>query len=354
MIVWLLGKLSLLLGVALLVVIVLFTLDLSTQQRRVEPLANEAAATVIPSPLPVHESSSPSESQHNHERSGIGISDTVLTDLPSLPYAVPSNSTATSSAPQGVNGPIIEESQAPAHPARELPELQYDSVSPATPVQAFAVAAHAAKEAELPADTGPATAPEVVAETEVEASATATVEEPVKAPAVVTPTPTPDPEARPVQIRIPAIKVKRSIIGLPKIRDKKTGSWTQDLDVLFRKGRKDLVGHYEQSAQPGQEGNTILVGHNYGYGTKGVFLKLKRLKPGKRIEVVNAAGQAFAYRVKSVHKVPWKSKGTDELLQHARLLSLSGAERLTLVTCGGSRVQPFPARLYVVAEPIRD
>jgi LPXTG-site transpeptidase (sortase) family protein len=148
--------------------------------------------------------------------------------------------------------------------------------------------------------------------------------------------------------------VKRSIIGLPQIRDEKTGSWTQDLEVLFRRGRKDLVGHYESSAQPGQAGNTILVGHNYGYGTKGVFLKLKSLKPGQKIEVLNEAGETFNYEVTAVHKVPWKLKGTDELLQHARLLTVSGRERLTLVTCGGSNVQPFPARIYVVAEPIRD
>jgi LPXTG-site transpeptidase (sortase) family protein len=162
----------------------------------------------------------------------------------------------------------------------------------------------------------------------------------------------PDPDARPVQIRIPAIKVKRSIVELPEIRDPATGAWTQDLDVLFRKGRKDLVGHYMRSAVPGQAGNMILAGHNYGYGTRGVFLKLGRLKEGEEIHIVNAAGEAYTYRVMAVEKVPWRSKDTSELLHHSRLLAPSGEERLTLVTCGGSKIQPFPARIYVIAEPV--
>jgi LPXTG-site transpeptidase (sortase) family protein len=126
------------------------------------------------------------------------------------------------------------------------------------------------------------------------------------------------------------------------------------LGILFRRSRKDLVGHYEQSARPGQEGNTILVGHNYGRGYKGVFLKLGRLKQGKKINVINADGQTFTYKVTTVEKVPWRHKNAKELVRHAKLLAVSGPERLTLVTCGGASLQPFPVRIYVVAEPVRD
>jgi LPXTG-site transpeptidase (sortase) family protein len=98
-------------------------------------------------------------------------------------------------------------------------------------------------------------------------------------------------------------------------------------------------------------GNTILVGHNYGYGVNGVFLRLGRLKTGQQVEVVNAAGQTFTYEVTEVTQIPWTTKDQQQLLSHQQYLSVGGAERLTLVTCGGSSWAPFPDRVYVVAYP---
>jgi LPXTG-site transpeptidase (sortase) family protein len=168
-----------------------------------------------------------------------------------------------------------------------------------------------------------------------------------------TPTPTPTPPSPPVQIRIPALGVTRSIISLPRVRDKRTGAWTWNTNRLFRSGRSDLVGHWEGSAYPGQVGNTILVGHNYGYGFNGVFVALPRLKPGARVYVVNKAGQTFTYQVKSVTRVKWRTKSFGELTQHLSFLSPGGPEHLTLVSCAGANFEPFPERVYVVAEPVR-
>jgi LPXTG-site transpeptidase (sortase) family protein len=168
-----------------------------------------------------------------------------------------------------------------------------------------------------------------------------------------TPTPTPKPPSPPVQIRIPAIGVSRSIIPLPRVRDKATGAWTWNTNRLFRSGRSDLVGHWEGSAYPGQVGNTILVGHNYGYGFNGVFVALTRLKPGQKVYVVNKAGQTFTYQVKSVNRVKWRTKSFGELTQHLKFLSPGGPEHLTLVSCAGADFEPFPERVYVVAEPVK-
>jgi LPXTG-site transpeptidase (sortase) family protein len=168
-----------------------------------------------------------------------------------------------------------------------------------------------------------------------------------------TPTPTPKPPSPPVQIRIPAIGVTRSIILLPRVRDKRTGAWTWNTNRLFRSGRSDLVGHWEGSASPGQAGNTILVGHNFGYGFNGVFVSLPRLKAGQKIYVVNKAGQTFTYQVKTVARVKWRTKTLGELSRHLSFLSPGGAERLTLVSCAGADVEPFPERVYVVAEPLK-
>lgn len=167
-----------------------------------------------------------------------------------------------------------------------------------------------------------------------------------------TPTPRPKPPPAPVRIRISTLGVNRSIIPLPRVRDRRTGAWTWNTKRLFRSGRSDLVGHWEGSAYPGQDGNMVLVGHNYGYGYNGVFVRLASLRKGQKISVVNRTGQTFVYRVTEVRRLPWRLKNFGELTRHLRYLSPGGPERLTLVSCAGAEVEPFPQRVYVVAEPV--
>ena len=320
MAVWLLSRLSLLLVIALVALPGLFALDLMAGPPRPEQAR-----------LPVSSQESFSPSRENRG-TGVRLAGDRRSGASATPTALPDTSTAI-----GLNrSRAIVSATRPQATVLSQPESQQVQSTVAPPVAVTV-----------------SVSPSATAASSVTA---ATLLRPALIQATMVPTQASilDPGTSPVQIRIPAIKVKRSIIELPQIQDPKTGSWTQDLEVLFRKGRKDLVGHYEYSAQPGQAGNTILVGHNYGYGTKGVFLKLGRLQQGQKIEVVNAAGQTFTYQVTLVEKVPWRSKDANELVQHARLLALSGGERLTLVTCGGSNIQPFPARIYVVAEPVRD
>lgn len=165
-------------------------------------------------------------------------------------------------------------------------------------------------------------------------------------------TPKPQPPPPPVRIRIPTLGVNRSIIALPRVRDRRTGAWTWNTNRLFRSGRSDLVGHWQGSAYPGQEGNMILVGHNYGYGYNGVFVRLGSLRRGQKIYVVNRSGQTFTYRVTEVKRLRWRLKNFGELTRHLRYLSPGGPEQLTLVSCGGANMEPFPQRVYVVAVPV--
>ncbi len=169
--------------------------------------------------------------------------------------------------------------------------------------------------------------------------------------AAPSPSPILGPNPAAVRIRIPAIGVDRSIIEIPLTYDSRSGSWTRDYNQLFRQGRQDLVGHLAESALPGQSGTMILAGHNYGYGTNGVFLRLERLRVGDRVQIVNGNGRTFGYRVTEVTSIPWTNKDQQELLRHSAYLSFDGPERLTLVTCGGSSWAPFPERVYVVAAP---
>jgi LPXTG-site transpeptidase (sortase) family protein len=173
---------------------------------------------------------------------------------------------------------------------------------------------------------------------------------------IATPTPQPAPPPvppAPVQIRIPAIDVTSSIVELPRIEKAEAGAWNWDVRQLVRPGRGDLVGHLEGTGHPGQAGNTILAGHNYGYGANGVFLRLNRLEAGDEVYIVNEVGETFTYRVRTVQHVEWRQQDLDELVQHSIFLSTDGPERLTLVTCGGADSAPFPERVYVVAEPVR-
>jgi sortase (surface protein transpeptidase) len=138
---------------------------------------------------------------------------------------------------------------------------------------------------------------------------------------------------------------------LPKVRDRSTGTWTWDTDRLFRPGGPDLVGHWQGSAYPGQEGNMVLVGHNYGWGFNGVFVGLGRLEAGQQISIVTQDGKSRTYEVLSVDNVPWREKGFGELTQHLEFMSPGGPERVTLVSCAGAEIEPFPERVYVVAQP---
>lgn len=170
---------------------------------------------------------------------------------------------------------------------------------------------------------------------------------------VIAPTATPMPPAEPVvRLQIPRLKADRAVIPIG-MRPDKDGSLIWDTDALFaNRSRPDLVGQLVGSANPGQNGNVILTGHNYNqgrYNWKGVFLNLESLQPGDEILVDVQGGQRFTYRVESVNEVPWRDKSDAEWARHVQFLGASDNEQLTLVTCGGAAFYPFPARVYVVA-----
>ena len=163
-----------------------------------------------------------------------------------------------------------------------------------------------------------------------------------------TPTPTPGP---PVHIEIPSLRVERAIVPVGTVTGRQGVEW--DAEQLFAtSNRRDLVGHLEDSANPGQAGNVVLIGHNYNrglYNWRGVFYSLHTLKPQDVVNVVNENDEVFAYQVERVEKVPWRSSSTDTLT-HIVYLSPTRDETLTLVTCGGANFAPFPSRIYVVAK----
>ncbi len=129
-----------------------------------------------------------------------------------------------------------------------------------------------------------------------------------------------------------------------------------DADSLFAtQNRRDLVGHLEGSANPGQPGNVVLIGHNYNWGVfnwKGVFYSLHLLEKGDSINILNQDDMLLTYQVEQVEKVPWPPRSSADTFSHILLLGPTADERLTLVTCGGANFAPFPSRLYVTAKRV--
>lgn len=158
-----------------------------------------------------------------------------------------------------------------------------------------------------------------------------------------------------VRLVIPALKIDRAVVPVG-LRPDANGSLRWDSDVLFAtRNRPDLIGQLVGSASPGQGGNILLIGHNYNqvdYGWEGVFVRIKTLKAGDQIIAYTEDGRQFTYQVVQVKQVPWRSQNANELEKHMKFLGPSDSERLTLITCGGANIWPFPARVYVVATPL--
>jgi hypothetical protein len=77
------------------------------------------------------------------------------------------------------------------------------------------------------------------------------------------------------------------------------------------------------------------------------------LEAGQQISIVTQDGKSRTYDVLSVDNVPWREKGFGELTQHLEFMSPGGPERVTLVSCAGAEIEPFPERVYVVAQPVQ-
>jgi hypothetical protein len=131
------------------------------------------------------------------------------------------------------------------------------------------------------------------------------------------PTPTPVPQ--------PPVCIERTIVPVGTVLRGGTLEW--DADNLFAtSNRRDLVGHLEGTANPDQRGNIVLIGHNYnrGYSWRGVFYALNRLQAGS----------------------------TANTLAHIAHLAPTQDETMTLITCGGANLAPFPSRLYATAKRV--
>jgi len=110
------------------------------------------------------------------------------------------------------------------------------------------------------------------------------------------------------------------------------------------------VGWYRFTAAPGSEGNAVLAGHVDWAGEVGVFGSIRTLTRGDVIEVTSQQDVAASYRVTSVTLVR-----PEEADIAAVVGERSGAQTLTLITCGGTwsrTTRDYDRRVVVRAERV--
>lgn len=143
-----------------------------------------------------------------------------------------------------------------------------------------------------------------------------------------------NPDAQP-QLFIPKLNLTAPIITSERSYDQ------AKVQLALQKG----VVQYGGSADPGQDGNLVVIGHSSGQlwapgDYKFVFTLLDKLTNDDRI-FVDFKGQRFIYRVKSLKVVP----PTD-----LSVLQPSDEPRLTLITC--TPVGTSKNRLIVIARQV--
>ena len=88
---------------------------------------------------------------------------------------------------------------------------------------------------------------------------------------------------------------------------------------------------YTGSSRPGEVGAAVIDGHVSGPTQKGVFYRLKDLKPNDKIEIEMGNGSKLTYAVNEVKTVKSSDVDMGALLAPAAGIS----EGLNLITCGG-------------------
>ncbi|WP_141579908.1 class F sortase [Actinomadura sp. WMMA1423] len=143
-------------------------------------------------------------------------------------------------------------------------------------------------------------------------------------PAPRSPAPAPEiafPPSVPKRIKIPSIKVNAPVRPVETQRDGTLG--------VPPLSRVREVGWWEDGPTPGENGNSVLVGHVDSKTGPGAFYSLGALRPGRRIEVVRGDGTVPAFRIERVRRVDKDKFPTDSVYGQR------GGPELRLITCGG-------------------
>jgi hypothetical protein len=124
----------------------------------------------------------------------------------------------------------------------------------------------------------------------------------------------------PLRLEIPAIGVSTRLQRLGRASD-------GTVEVPSEWG---VAGWYAGGTRPGDPGSAVILGHVDSKSGPAVFYRLRELRPGDRIEVVQAAGSRARFTVERVEQFDKQRFPTDDVYYPTL------SPRLRLVTCGGA------------------
>lgn len=142
--------------------------------------------------------------------------------------------------------------------------------------------------------------------------------------------------ALPLRLGIPRLGVDAPVIAVGL-----TGGFAMDVPQ-----QPDQVGWYEYSSRPGMKGNAVLAGHLDWMGKPGVFRQLADVRPGDKVVVRGADGDAREYTVQ------WNKQWLMSAAPVGTIFEPVTDPALTLITCGGrwdARTQRYDMRVVVRA-----
>jgi len=222
-------------------------------------------------------------------------------------------------------------------PETELLETSEDTVEPEAQIE---ITVTSEGEVEPAEPTATLVVTEEGAEPEDQTEAQPTPE----ATSTPTPPPTPDPASLvPTRLVIPAIDLDAPIVEVgwetQEINGQLVSSWI--VPDTF------AAGWHQNSAPPGQIGNTVLNGHHNIHGQ--VFRDLVDLEAEDELTLY-AGETAHYYVVTELYILKEKGEPVEVRLENAQWILPTDDERLTMVTCWPYTNNTH--RLIVVARPI--
>ncbi|MDT8909525.1 class F sortase [Amycolatopsis sp. PS_44_ISF1] len=129
------------------------------------------------------------------------------------------------------------------------------------------------------------------------------------------------PKSDPVSLDIPSIGAHSSLVPL--------GLNPDDTVQVPPVSTPLQAGWYEFGPTPGETGPAVVLGHVDGNKHKGIFYRLKEVKPGDEVAIARRDGRTAHFEVTKVDEVP-----KDVFPSDAVYGDTAGPE-LRLITCGG-------------------
>ncbi|WP_406640868.1 class F sortase [Amycolatopsis sp. WGS_07] len=130
------------------------------------------------------------------------------------------------------------------------------------------------------------------------------------------------PKSEPVSLDIPSIDAHSSLVPLGLNADNSVQVPPVNTPMQ--------AGWYENGPTPGETGPAVVLGHVDGNKHKGIFYRLKEMKPGDTVNIARRDGTTAHFEVTKVDQVPKDVFPTDAVYGD------TSDPQLRLITCGGA------------------